>query len=163
MKRTRFLLVFFGLLIAFEVPLIIPWVEENVIHPINRGITTVSAGVLNVMAQNVRVSGTVISGHCFAVDLKTGCNGVEATLFLVAAILAFPGPAVRQRFQAALIGAGALQLANLIRVISLYLLGCYQRSWFDAFHLAVWQTLIFGLAVGMFLVWTRRVTTAHAR
>lgn len=162
MRKARFLLLFFLLLAAFEVPLLVPAVDDHVIHPLNVGLTSAAGAILRALGENVRTEGTVISGSCFAVDLKMGCNGIEATLFLVAAILAFPAP-VRQRFIAAGIGAFVIQAINFIRITSLYLLGCYRRSWFDTFHLAVWQSIIFALAVGLFMIWTRRVTAAHAR
>jgi exosortase H (IPTLxxWG-CTERM-specific) len=162
MRKTRFLVLFLLLLVAFEVPLLIPWVDTHVITPINRGLTAGAGAVLRTIGEEVRVQGTVISGSCFAVDLKTGCNGVEATLFLVAAILAFPARA-RDRLLGALTGILIIQAINFIRVTSLYLLGCYRRSWFDTFHLAVWQSIIFALAVGLFMIWTRRVTTANVR
>lgn len=162
MKRARFLILFFVLLALFEVPLLLPAVDKNVIVPVNGVITAISGAMLRLLGENVSVAGTVISGSCFAVDLKNGCNGIEATLFLVAAVLAFPAPP-KQRVLAALAGGVLIQAVNFIRIISLYLLGCYQRGWFDAFHLAVWQSIIFALAVGVFMLYTRRVTAAHAR
>ena len=162
MRKARFLLLFFLLLAAFEVPLLVPAVDDRLIGPLNAGLTTAAGAALRLMGEEVRTQGTIISGSCFAVDLRTGCNGVEATLFLVAAILAFPAP-LRQRFAAAMVGALIIQAINFIRITSLYLLGCYRRSWFDTFHLAVWQSIIFALAVGLFMIWTRRVTAAHAR
>lgn len=162
MRKARFLLLFFLLLAAFEVPLLVPAVDDRLIGPLNAGLTTAAGAALRLMGEEVRTQGTIISGSCFAVDLRTGCNGVEATLFLAAAILAFPAP-LRQRFAAAMVGALIIQAINFIRITSLYLLGCYRRSWFDTFHLAVWQSIIFALAVGLFMIWTRRVTAAHAR
>jgi hypothetical protein len=38
----------------------------------------------------------------------------------------------------------------------------YHRSVFEMFHLAVWQTLMFGAAVFLFLIWTSRVTPRDA-
>lgn len=161
MKRARFLIIFFVLLALFELPLVLPAVDEAVIVPLNSTITTISGATLRAVGENVKVAGTVISGSCFAVDLKNGCNGIEATLFLMAAVLAFPAP-MKQRVIAALAGGALIQGVNFIRIMSLYLLGCYQRAWFDAFHLAVWQSIIFALAVGVFMLYTRRVAAAHA-
>jgi exosortase H (IPTLxxWG-CTERM-specific) len=161
MKRVRFLVIFFVLLALFEIPLLLPAVDQHVIVPLNTAITNLSGAMLRLIGENVRTTGTVISGSCFAVDLKNGCNGVEATLFLVAAVLAFPAP-WRQRLIAALAGAALIQGVNFIRIMSLYLLGCYRRSWFEAFHITVWQSIIFALAVGVFMLWTRRVTAANA-
>jgi exosortase/archaeosortase family protein len=158
MRRARFLAVFFLLLVLFEIPLFLRPVDERVVRPFTSGIAWATGIVLNGFGQQVQVSGTTIVGKCFAVDLKNGCNAIEATLFLMAAVLAFPAVTVRQRLGVALAGAGILQLANFVRVTSLYLLGCYRRSWFEIFHLAVWQSIIFALAVAMFVVWTARVT-----
>jgi hypothetical protein len=42
------------------------------------------------MGEPITTRGTSISGACFAVEVKNGCNAIEATMFLVAAVLAFP-------------------------------------------------------------------------
>ena len=160
-RRLRFLLVFFVLLVLFEVPLLIEPVDRELVQPFTRGIATVSGLTLNALGQNVRMSGTLISGQCFTVNINNGCNGLEATLFLLAAVLAFPATS-RQRLLAAAGGIGLIQLVNLIRVISLYLVGCYRREWFDTAHLAVWQTIVFGVAILFFAQWTRRATAIDA-
>ena len=103
----------------------------------------------------------MIGGGCFAVDMHNGCNGLEASLFLLAAVLAFPAT-LRMRLAGVVLGAAIVQLANLIRIVTLYLIGCYRPAWFEAFHLQIWQTIIFATAVGFFLLWTRRATTADA-
>ena len=156
-RRGRFLLVFFMLLVLFEVPLLIRPVDENLVQPFTRGIAVVSSAILNVMGQATNVAGTAINGRCFSVNINNGCNGLEATLFLVAAVLAFPATA-RQRTFAAIGGVALIQLANLVRVVSLFLTGCYRREWFDAMHLSVWQTIIFALAIFFFAWWTRKTT-----
>ena len=103
----------------------------------------------------VHVNGTLISGSCFSVNIENGCNGVEATMFLIAAILAFPAPA---RLRAIGVAAGAvlIQVLNLIRVLTLYLAGCYRREWFETMHLAVWQTIIFAAVTLYFIAWSRK-------
>ncbi len=58
----------------------------------------------------------------FAVSIESGCNGVEATIVLVAAILAFPAP-WKRRLMGLVVGVVAVQGLNIIRVISLFYLG----------------------------------------
>jgi exosortase/archaeosortase family protein len=82
-------------------------------------------------------------------------------LFLVAAVLAFPATA-RQRLLATFLGILLIQAVNLIRVTSLFLVGCHRRAWFESFHLAIWQTIVFATAVIFFAAWTRRATVADA-
>lgn len=152
--RARFLLVFFLLLALFEIPLLLEPVDRTLVQPFTRGIATVSGALLGLMAHEVRVVGTMIVSPCFSVNINNGCNGLEATLFLVAAILAFPA-APKARWRAALGGVLLVQGVNLVRVLSLYLIGCYRRAWFETFHLAIWQTIVFAVAIVFFARWTR--------
>ena len=152
--RVRFLLVFFLLLALFEIPLLLEPVDRTLVQPFTRGIATVSGALLGFMAQDVEVAGTMILSPCFSVNINNGCNGLEATLFLLAAVLAFPAPP-RARLAAALTGVLLIQGVNLVRVLSLYLIGCYRREWFDTAHLAVWQTIVFAVAILFFARWTR--------
>ena len=118
--------------------------------------------VLRSLGEPAVADGTRLTSSAFAVDVKNGCNGVEAMLILVAAVLAFPAGG---RARAAGVAAGVivLQAANLVRVVSLFWLGAHHRSVFELFHAAVWQTALILLAVGLFVLWTRRIGARGAR
>ncbi|HEX9163599.1 MAG TPA: exosortase H [Thermoanaerobaculia bacterium] len=161
MPRVRFLVIFLVLLGVFELTLLFDPVDRSVVRPFTHEIAVASGGILRNVASGVVVNGTMIVAPCFAVDIHNGCNGVEATMFIVAAVLAFPAT-WPQRAIGALAGTALIQIANLIRVVSLFLIGCYRRSWFEAAHLAVWQTIIFALAVGFFIMWSRRSVPVNA-
>jgi exosortase H (IPTLxxWG-CTERM-specific) len=159
--RVRFVVVFLILLAVFEFTLLIDVVDRDVVIPITNAIAIVSGAVIRVVQPGVHVIGTTISAPCFAVDIRNGCNGVEATLFVVAAVLAFPA-SLGRKLIGVIIGTALIQLANLVRVVTLFLIGCHRRSWFETFHLAVWQTAIFAVAVGFFILWSRRSVPANA-
>ena len=160
-RQIVFLVRFFVLLLVFYAIILIPAVDKHVITPFTEGLTAVSASILNAMGENVRRSGTLILGGNFAVDILNGCNGIEAMLFLVAAMIAFEAP-IKARLLGLLVACVTVQLLNLIRIVSLFLLGRYRREWFEAFHLAIWQSVIFGAAVLMFILWTARVQRQNA-
>jgi exosortase H (IPTLxxWG-CTERM-specific) len=160
-SRWKFLLRFALLLAVFELPLLTKPVDEYVARPLSAGIAATSGAILRVVGERVVVSGSVISAPCFAVDIQNGCNGLETMLFLVAAVLAFPATA-RQRILATFLGIVLIQAVNLIRVTTLFLVGCHKRAWFESFHLAIWQTIVFATAVIFFAAWTRRATVADA-
>ena len=134
-------------------------VNDHVVEPFTGLIVRASAGVLRVLGEGTQASGTQISSPAFAVDVKNGCNGVEAMLLLVAAMLAFPATA-RQRLAGLALGMAAIQIANLIRVVSLFWLGVHHRSVFELFHAAIWQTALILLSVVFFILWSRRVGPA---
>lgn len=160
-RQTRFLLVFAVLLIAFYALITIEAVDTHVVLPFTAALARISGAALHLIGEPVHVEGTVISGSRFAVDIRGGCNGLEAVVFVCAAMLAFHAP-MRKRIIGALAAAVILEALNVIRIDSLYLLGVYHRNVFETFHLAVWQTLMFGAAVFLFLIWTSRVAPHDA-
>ncbi len=160
-RQTRFLIIFAVLLIAFYAFITIDAVDKRVVLPFTEALARVSGATLNLLGEKVQVSGTVIVGVRFGVDIRGGCNGLEAVVFVCAAMLAFQAP-LKKRFIGALAAAVTLEALNVIRIVSLYLLGVYHRSVFEMFHLAVWQTLMFGAAVFLFLIWISIVAPRNA-
>lgn len=156
-RQVGFLVRFAVLCVIFYIPIAIPPIERVTVAPFTRALTATSGAILRLLGQRVVTSGTIISGAVFAVDIKNGCNAVEAVVFLAAAILAFEAP-IALRVIGAIAGSIALEFLNLARIVSLYLLGRYHRDLFDMFHLAVWQSVMFGVAVLIFLIWTSRAT-----
>lgn len=162
MRRPQllFLLKFFAVLVAAY--LLIAWnpVNDRVIVPFTTAIAQWSGALLNVIGQDVTVSGATIRSSRFAVHINNGCNGVEAMLILLASIVAFPA-SMKARAAGLLLGALAIQILNAVRIITLYLLGAYQPRMFDLFHTAVWQIVIILAAIGFFLAWSARVAPAR--
>ncbi len=137
-------------------------VNDRVVVPFTERIVRVSSVALRAIGEPVAAQGTHIRSVAFAVDVKNGCNGVEAMLILFAAVLAFPA-SWRQRLAGLLIGVAVIQVLNLVRVVSLFWLGVHHREVFDMFHTAVWQTLLILVSVGLFVLWSRRVGGRAAR
>lgn len=160
-RQRRFLLVFCVLLVAFYAVFTLDAVDAHVVLPFTAALARVAGATLNAIGQRVQVAGTVIAGAPFAVDIRGGCNGIEAVVFVCAAMLAFDAPP-RRRLTGALTAAVALEALNVVRIDTLYLLGAYQRRLFETFHLAVWQTLMFAAAIFIFLFWTSRVAPRDA-
>jgi len=153
--RWKFLLRFAALLVLFELPLYFQPVDQSVVRPLSASIATAAGAVLRLVHEPVVVRGTILTAPCFAVDIKNGCNGLETVLFLIAAVLAFPAT-LPQRLIATVVGIILIQAINLIRVATLYLVGCHRPEWFASFHLAIWQTIVFATAVLFFAAWSRR-------
>jgi len=130
-------------------------VDRVVVAPFTHALSIVCAALLNLLGQHVTTAGTLIRGATFAVDIKNGCNGLEAVAFVAAAVFAFEAP-LRARAAGALLGALAIEVFNVIRILTLYIIGRDHPTLFDTFHLAVWQTVMFGVATLFFVAWTSR-------
>ena len=75
-------------------------------------------------------------------------------IILISAIIAFPAP-WKHRLIGLVAGFIAIQLLNLVRIVSLFFLGLWSQVWFEWFHLYLWQALIVLDALIVFLIWLR--------
>lgn len=158
--RTRFLVKFAVVLVAAY--LFIAWnpVNDHVIVPFTAALARSAAAILNAFGQHVTTIETTITSvaaipgaRAFAVTVNNGCNGIEAMLLLLAAIIAFPAT-LRARLIGLAIGALVVQLLNEVRIVSLWLIGAYKPGLFDLFHGAVWQIAIVLAAILWFVKWS---------
>src|SRR4029079_12877154 len=71
-----------------------PWAQQWFVVPWTNALAAISTSIVTMFDPNVMASGKVIRSatNGFAVSIEAGCNGVEATLVLLAAMLAFPAP-----------------------------------------------------------------------
>ncbi|HVG06387.1 MAG TPA: exosortase H [Thermoanaerobaculia bacterium] len=156
-RRELTFLILFAVLLGGSFTLIsVNWINDHAIEPFTAGIARVSGAALDLLGQDVRMQGTIIRGSRFAVNIRNGCNGVEAMLIFLAAVLAFPAP-WRARLLGLAIGVVAIQAVNLVRVVALYLTGVYLPSWFDASHTVVWQTVVILFSVLLWILWANRL------
>lgn len=154
--RTLFLIRFGVLIAVLYTAIALEPVDRAVVAPFTRGVTAVAGWLLQATGEPVVRTGTLLRTGGFAADVKNGCNGIEATLLLVAAMLAFPAP-WRTKIAGLAAGVVLIQALNLIRVTSLVILGRDYPHLFETFHVTVWQVVIFLLTIGMFAIWSSRV------
>lgn len=158
----RFLVVFVILLaLAFAVELT-PWAQAWLVTPWTDAVARVSGSLMRTFDATVTTTGNVIgsTASTFAVSIEAGCNGVEATLVLVAAMLAFPAPWAH-RLRGIAIGILAVQALNILRVVSLFYLGEWNGAAFEWAHLYVWQALIMLDVLIVWVIWVRLAPTAR--
>ncbi len=150
----RFLLLFLlAQLVLFGIEML-QTVQQAVILPWTGLLANVSGWLISLFDANVYASGKVLSSLStgFAVSIEPGCNGVEAMIVLLAAMIAFPAPGV-YKLKGLLWGFVAIQGLNLLRIISLFYLGQWSQAVFDWAHLYIWQALIMLDALIVFLIW----------
>jgi exosortase H (IPTLxxWG-CTERM-specific) len=152
----RFITTFIGCLaILFTAELLQP-VQDQVIVPFTSSLARVSVWLMRLVDPSVIAQGDSIVDALRGggIRIVAGCNGVEAVLILVSAVVAFPAP---WKHKIAGIGLGfvAIQALNLVRIISLYYLQRWNYVWFEWFHLYLWQALIILDALVFWLVWLR--------
>lgn len=155
-RRELGFLILFVLILGASFTLI-SWnpVNDRVIEPFTAAIARAGGATLNLLGQQTTMNGTVIRSERFAVNIRNGCNGVEAMQIYFAAVLAFPAT-----WKSRLLGVGlgfvAIQLVNLIRVVALFLTGVYLPKLFDSSHTVIWQTVVILSGVLLWILWANR-------
>jgi exosortase H (IPTLxxWG-CTERM-specific) len=152
----RFSILFIVLLLTLFTLEVLQSVQDAVILPFTSVIADISVYLIELFDDGVESAGKVIrdldSG--FAISIEPGCNGVEALIILFAAIFAFPA-SLKHKLIGFGIGFVAIQSLNLVRIISLFYLGQWNMTWFEWFHLYLWQALIILDALVVWLIWLR--------
>jgi exosortase H (IPTLxxWG-CTERM-specific) len=96
------------------------------------------------------VSGSILSLENIALDIRFGCNGLEAFVIYTVAILAYPA-AFLKKLQGILGGFLVLQAINIARIAGLSLSAIYLKDYFDYMHIYVAQGMMIAVAIVMFL------------
>jgi exosortase H (IPTLxxWG-CTERM-specific) len=141
-----------------------PPVQSALVLPWTEALARVSAGLVTLFDPRVAAAGKVLQSTTsgFAVSIEAGCNGIEAAIILIAAMLAFPAP-WKQRLIGILAGLTAVQALNVARVVSLFYIGQWNLRVFEWAHLYVWQALIMLDVLVVWLVWIRTLPPQAAR
>ena len=158
----RFFITFVAMLAVLFGLELTPVAQTYFVVPWTDTLAAVSAWLVTVFDPGVTATGNVLRSAAtgFGVSIEAGCNGVEATLVLVAAMLAFPAP-WRKKLAGLAVGIVAVQGLNIIRVISLFYLGQWSFRVFEWAHLYVWQALIMLDVLIVWLVWVRLLPPAE--
>jgi exosortase H (IPTLxxWG-CTERM-specific) len=160
-RELTFLILFLLLLGGGFTVISLNWVNDHAVEPFTAGIARASGAVLRAIGQDVTMQGTVIRSPRFAVNIRNGCNGVEAMLIFLAAVLAFPA-AWKSRLVGLALGILAIQIVNLVRVVALFLTGAYFPRFFDSSHTVIWQTIVILFGVLLWIFWANRFAAPAA-
>lgn len=153
---ARFFVLFLTLLVALFTFRITEFARDAITLPFTGVLADVSGYLIMLFDDAVSTEGVVIRSlsNGFAVAIAPGCDGIEAVIILLAAVLAFPSP-WKHKLAGIAVGFVAIQALNLVRIISLFYLGQWNQTAFDWFHLYLWQALIVLDALAVWLIWLR--------
>jgi exosortase H (IPTLxxWG-CTERM-specific) len=152
----RFGITFAAILLVLFAAQLTPWAQEWLVDPWTSGVAQVSTWVAKVFDPAIVVHGATLQSQStgFSVTILSGCNGVEAMIVLLAAILAYPA-SWKHRLMGLGAGVLAIQLLNIVRIVSLFYIGQWSYAVFEWAHLYAWQALIMLDALIVWLLWLR--------
>ncbi len=112
----------------------------------------VSSKVLNLFGEDATREGLSVISSRYSVSIRRGCDAIEPSMLLIAAILAFP-VSFRAKLPGILIGVLSVQGLNIVRIVSLYYTGAFFPRSFDMMHIEVWQPVFILLVLLLWVVW----------
>ena len=132
---------------------ILIWARPFTDTHVTRWVAVYTAWVLDLMGADAEARGKIIVSSIGSVEIIRECTAVYPTALYLSAVFAYRCT-WRRKLIGVLGGIVAIQILNLIRIISLVYI---QRSYPDAFeymHMVVWQSLIVFLTGLLWLLWS---------
>jgi exosortase/archaeosortase family protein len=136
---VRFALIFLVSLAAFYALVATPTAQEYVVRPCLDVSARASAALLRVMGYETTASGSYVASRDYIVNIKRGCDAIDPSALFVSAVLASP---VSRALKLPGLVSGVLLLLslNLMRIVSLFLVGLYIPRFFETLHVTIWQS-----------------------
>ncbi len=157
----RFAVLFAAIVLALFTAELTPPGQRFVVEPWTALVANAATTAMKTFDPGVIASGSTITqaSNGFAVTILAGCNGIEAMIILAAALLAYPAP-LKHKLAGLAAGIAAIQVLNLVRIVSLFYIGQWNRDVFEWAHLYAWQVLIMLDALVVWLLWLKTLPRA---
>ncbi len=115
-------------------------------------IARITAFFIKMAGLKATASGPLLHTPDTTLEIRFGCNGLEAVLIYTVAILSFPA-SWRIKLAGIVAGFLSLQLFNVIRISALAFIHHYLPDFFDIFHLYIAQGMMIAIALALFMGW----------
>lgn len=152
----RFTIIYILLMLPMVILLwfkpVADYVEFNSYY--SNAITFLTAKTLELFGVVVRFSGSIIRAGNVGLDVQFGCNGLEAVMIYIIAVISFPGTAVT-KIKGIIAGFLVIQVINLARIIALVYTAMEYKSIFEIMHLYVAQGIMIAVALGVFVLYLK--------
>ena len=153
--------VWLSLFAAACVAVLLVWLagNETVMGGVQHGLARITSGILNLLGHRTTVVGSTVASSLFGITVVAACTGLLTTGLFLIAVIVYP-TGWRSRLIGAGLGIGGIFLVNVVRLVSLYYIGVHLPGFLDRAHQLIWQSVLIGFAVALWLLWAGR--WAHA-
>jgi exosortase H (IPTLxxWG-CTERM-specific) len=115
-------------------------------------IVKITSKILQTVGIQSSVNGSIIYLPSIALDVRFGCNGLEAVMIYTVAVISYPA---RWRIRAAgiVVGFIVIQVLNIIRIVALGYAGVHMKEMFEIIHLYIAQGIMIAIALAIFVLY----------
>jgi len=128
------------------------WFHKYVVASITALDAKIASIFLNIFGWGTITEGQQISSDAMTLNVKTGCDGLEAMAIFGSGVIAYTA-SIADKFKGVLFGVGSLFVLNIVRIVHLYLCGVYMPRYFEFFHQNFWQILFILFALILLAIW----------
>jgi len=118
----------------------------------SRGVVILTSKILLLLGIPTTCQGSVIRLPSIALDVRFGCNGLEAIMIYAVAVIAFPS-SWKKKLMGILGGFVVIQAINILRIVSLAYSAIHFKSLFEYIHIYVAQGLMIAVSLGIFFIY----------
>jgi exosortase/archaeosortase family protein len=117
-----------------------------------KGVVLITAKILSALHISASCEGSIIHLPAISLDVRFGCNGLEAVMIYSVAVLAFPAPWIK-KVCGIIAGFLIIQAINILRIVGLAYAGVYFQNIFHYIHIYVAQGIMIAIALGTFFLY----------
>jgi exosortase/archaeosortase family protein len=117
-----------------------------------KGVVILTSKILEILNIPNSCQGSLIKLPLIVLDVKFGCNGLEAVMIYSVAVIAFPSQWIHKLLGIAG-GFLAIQIINILRIAVLAYTAVHMKSLFEYFHIYVAQGMMIAVSLGIFFIY----------
>ncbi len=149
----RFILLFAIWMGLFYICAVLPVFKEELVPAYLRFNAEICGIILGWLGQeDVKVAGTAVFSSLFSIDIRRGCDAIDASALLICAILAFHSPFLL-KIPGVVFGTLVLLVLNLARIVGLFFTGIHYPQAFEIMHIEAGQIAFILFAMLFFVLW----------
>lgn len=127
---------------------------RGLLEALESGTAASVHALIGVFTDATTLRGNLVTLDGFAVSIIIECVGLLEMLIYSACVLAFPAP-LRSRAAGVVLGCLAIFVFNLLRIVTLLVVGRHWGDYFDFFHVYFWQATLIAMIVTVLYGWIR--------
>ncbi len=138
----------FFILIGFDP--ILKIIDVNGLY--TQAIVAITARILSALDIASTCQGSVIQLFSISLDVKFGCNGLEAVMIYSVAVISFPA-SWKKKLTGIAAGFVVIQIVNILRIVGLAYSGIHARNLFEYIHTYIAQGMMIAISLGIFFLY----------
>jgi len=117
-----------------------------------QGVVILTSKILKILSIPSTFQGSMISLPNITLDVRFGCNGLEAVMIYAIAVIAFPA-SWKNKLIGMLGGFLIIQMVNLFRIATLAYSAIHFKSLFEYIHIYIAQGMMIAVSLGIFFIY----------